>query len=494
MERLREADVVVYDRLVNPLLLREARDGAELIYVGKTAGRHAVPQEGINTLLIERAGEGKVVVRLKGGDPFVFGRGGEEAEALAEAGIPFEIVPGVTSAIAAPAYAGIPATHRDYTSSFAVITGHEDPTKEDSTGGFASAVDWAKISTGIGTLIFLMGVGNLPLIVERLIEHGRSPQTPVALVRWGTEPRQETVTGTLGNIVENAQAAGLRPPAAIVIGGVVSLREKLRWFDRLDRRPLLGRRVLVTRAREQASVLSERLMELGAEPIEFPVIQVVPPEDYSPLDGAIRQLSCYGWIVFTSVNGVKAFVGRLRAQGMDVRALGGLKLCAIGPATAAELSQYCLNVDFVPQRYVAEAIVQGIGDVAGQRILLPRADIARGALATGLVEAGAEVDEVVAYRTVLADSPDENVKDMLLSGEIGIVTFTSSSTVRNFATMMRGRDLAEILKGAMVACIGPVTAKTARALGIRVDVVAEEYTIEGLISALVSEVTERGER
>jgi uroporphyrinogen III methyltransferase/synthase len=485
--------VVVYDRLVNPRLLREVGSGTELIYVGKTAGRHPTPQERINSLLVERAGEGKVVVRLKGGDPFVFGRGGEEAEALAEAGIPFEIVPGVTSAIAALAYAGIPATHRDYTSSFAVITGHEDPTKEDSTGRFASAIDWAKVSTGSGTLVFLMGVGNLPLIVDRLIEHGRSPQTPVALVRWGTEPRQETVTGTLNDIVGKVQAAGLRPPAVIVVGGVVSLREKLRWFDKLDRMPLLGRRVLVTRSREQASALSERLMELGADPIEFPVIQIAPPEDYSTLDEAIRRLSCYDWTIFTSVNGVKAFVGRLRAQGMDIRALGGVKLCAIGPATAAELSQYCLDVDFVPRRYVAEAIVEGIGDVEGQRILLPRADIARRALAVELAEAGAEVDDVVAYRTVLANPPGEDVRDMLLSGEIDTVTFTSSSTVRNFAAMMRDDDLTEILRGAMIACIGPITAKTATALGLRVDVVAEEYTIKGLISALVSEVTERGE-
>lgn len=483
---LHRADTVIYDRLVNPRLLREVREGAELIYVGKAAGQPSVPQEAINALLIEKAREGKMVVRLKGGDPFLFGRGGEEAEALAEAGVPFEIVPGVTSAIAAPAYAGIPVTHRDYTSTFAVVTGHEDPTKEDSD------IDWARIS-GIGTLVFLMGVGNLPLIVEQLIKHGRSPQTPVALVRWGTEPRQETVLGTLADIVEKVQTAKLKPPAVIVVGEVASLREKLRWFDRLDRRPLFGRRVLVTRSREQASVLSDRLMELGAEPIEFPLIQIISPEDYSPLDEAIRRLSRYDWIIFTSVNGVRAFVARLKAQGKDIRALGGLKICAIGPATAAELSRYCLNVDYVPDKYVAEAIVEGMGDVAGQRILLPRADVAREVLAVELAKAGAEVDEVVAYRTVLGDSPDADVKDMLLSGEIDIVTFTSSSTVRNFVAMMRHGDLTEILEGVTVACIGPITARTARELGIKVDVVAEEYTIEGLIKAIVGEMAKRGE-
>ena len=490
LECLRQADAVVYDRLANPRLLREVGNGAELIYVGKTAGKHPVPQEEINALLIEKGREGKVVVRLKGGDPFVFGRGGEEAEALVEAGIPFEVVPGVTSAIAAPAYAGIPVTHRGYTSAFAVITGHEDPTKDDSD------IDLAKISTGIDTLVFLMGVGNLPLIVEQLVKHGRSPQTPVALIRWGTEPRQEVVLGVLDDIVEKVQKAGLKPPAVIVVGKVVSLREKLCWFDRLDRRPLLGKRVLVTRSREQASVLSERLMELGAEPVEFPVIQIVPPDDYSPLDEAICRLSSYDWLIFTSVNGVKAFVERLIAQGKDIRALGGIKICAIGPATAAELSRYCLNVDYVPKKYVAEAIVEGIGDVGGLRILLPRADIAREMLAVELAEAGADVDEVVAYRTVLGDSFDEQVKDMLLASEIDIVTFTSSSTVRNFVAMMRHGDgstvsgamLAEMLKGVTVACIGPITEGTARELGIKVDVVAEEYTIEGLIRAIVCDL------
>lgn len=488
LECLRQADAVIYDRLVNPRLLQEVRDGAELICVGKMAGKHPFSQDEINVLLVEKANEGKVIVRLKGGDPFVFGRGGEEAEILAEAGIAFKVVPGVTSAIAALAYAGIPVTHRDYTSTFAVVTGHEDPTKENSD------IDWARLSTGIGTLVFLMGVGNLPLIVEQLIKHGRAPQTPVALVRWGTEPRQETVCGTLADIVEKVQKAGLKSPAVIVVGEVVSLREKLRWFDRLDRRPLFGKRVLVTRSREQASVLSERLMELGAEPVEFPVIQIVPPDDYSPLDEAIRRLSLYDWIIFTSVNGVKAFIARLKTQGKDIRALAGLKICAIGPATAEELSRYCLNVDYVPEKYVAEAIVEEIGDVEGQRILLPRSDIAREMLAVGLAKAGAEVDEVVAYRTVLGDPPEEAIKSMLLAGEVDIVTFTSSSTVRNFGTMMEDGDFAEILKGPLVACIGPITARTARELGIKVDVVAEEYDIKGLVKAIVGEVAKRGQR
>jgi uroporphyrinogen III methyltransferase/synthase len=298
----------------------------------------------------------------------------------------------------------------------------------------------------------------------------------------------------LADIVEKVQEAGLRPPAVIVVGEIVSLREKLRWFDRPDRRPLLGKRVLVTRSRKQASILSERLMGLGAEPVEFPVIQIVPPDDYAPLDEAIQRLASYDWVIFTSVNGVKAFIARLKAQDKDIRALAGLKICAIGPATAGEISQYCLNVDYVPEKYVAEAIVEGIGDVEGQRLLLPRADIARKMLAVELAEAGAEVDEVVAYRTVLGDSPDEDVKGMLLAGEIDIVTFTSSSTVRNFGIMMGDEDLTEILQRAMVACIGPITAGTARELGIRVDVVAEEYTIEGLVRAIVDEVVEGEKR
>ena len=476
---LEKAEVVVCDRLVNERLLEHVPSHCEIIDAGKTPQKHPVPQGEINALLVDRARAGKVVVRLKGGDPFLFGRGGEEAEALAEAGISFEIVPGVTSAIAVPAYAGIPVTHRDLTSTFAVVTGHEDPTKDGSD------IDWAKLATGVGTLVFLMGIGNLPAIVARLVEHGRDPQTPVAVIRWGTEPRQETVTGTLADIAQRVREAGLQPPAVTVVGEVVRLRNKLRWFDT---RPLFGKRVLVTRARPQASALSQRLQELGAEPVEFPTIAIAPPSDWSNLDQALDKLATYDWVIFTSANGVEAVVERLRALGSDLRLLGGPHVAAIGPATAQALQGQGVRVDFVPSVYVAEEIAAGIGDVRGQRVLLPRADKARPALAQGLRQKGALVDEVVAYRTTAASSGD--LQAILGNGKIDIVTFTSSSTVKNLATALGGRpqELGQALSGMLVACIGPVTASTAQELGIRVDVVAREHTIQGLVDAIVAAV------
>lgn len=484
LECIRRAEVVVYDRLVNPQLLTLAREGVELIYVGKSTHHHALPQEEISALLVRKALERKIVTRLKGGDPFLFGRGGEEAEALAQADIPFEVVPGVTSAIAAPAYAGIPVTHRDYTSTFAVVTGHEDSTKE------ASTIEWSKLATGVGTLVFLMGVGNLPLIVGELLNHGRPPDTPVAIIRWGTEARQQTVTGSLKDIVEKAKEARIKPPAVIVVGEVVNLRGRLRWFDT---KPLFGKRVLVTRSREQASALSERLRELGAEPVEFPTIAIGPPEEFGSLDRVIESLSSYDWVIFTSVNGVKSFMQRLLVKERDVRALAGVKLAAIGPATAGELERLFLRVDYVPQRYVAEAIAEGIGDVAGARILLPRADLARPTLVQRLEAKGAVVDEVIAYRT-LPGEPSEEIRRILLDGKIDIVTFTSSSTVHNLASALEaevGRGWRAALERAIIACIGPITAGAAAELGIRVDVVAQEHTIEGLVEAIAKFVGER---
>lgn len=488
LETLRQAEVVVYDHLANAELLKEARLDAELIYVGKRAGQHTFSQEEINQFLVEKAQAGKTVARLKGGDPFVFGRGGEEAMALAAAGVPFEVIPGVTSAVAAPAYAGIPVTHRGLASSFAVVTGHEDPTKAEST------IDWQYLARGVDTLIFLMGVGNLPEIVARLVEHGRAPETPAALVRWGTTARQETVAGTLADIAEKVKAAGLRPPAVAVIGQVVNLREHLGWYDR---KPLFGKRVLVTRSREQASVLSRRLRKLGAEPVELPAITFEPPEDYTPLDAAIRHIRQYDWIIFTSTNGVRAFMERLWTLGWDARSLAKVKLAAIGPATATALEQCRLRADYVPDQYVAEAVAAGLCDVRGQRILLPRADIARPALAIALREAGATVDEVTVYRTVLAEGvqgsassgdlvfpTSEDVRQMLAKNQIDVVTFTSSSTVRNLVALLGG---VKPLRGALIACIGPITADTAREMGLRVDMVAEEYTIDGLIEVLIRE-------
>ena len=478
---LQKADVIVHDRLVNPGLLRQAPQGCEMIDVGKSPQRHTLPQEAINALLVEKALAGKIVVRLKGGDPFLFGRGGEEAEALAEAGVSFEVVPGVTSAIAAPAYAGIPVTHRDQTSSFAVVTGHEDPTKADSS------LDWQKLATGVGTLVILMGVGNLPKIVAKLIEHGRDPHTPVAIVQEGTEARQKTVTGTLADIVEKAREADIKPPAVTVVGEVVALREKLRWFDS---KPLFGKRVLVTRSREQASALSERLRELGAEPLEYPAIEIAPPKDMTPLDEAIATLSAYDWLVFTSANGVRALVDRMNEKRMDIEALARPRIAAIGPATAQALQRYGLRVDYMPEIYLAEEIATGIGDVAGQRILLPRAERAPKHLAQALRGKGAAVDEVTAYRTLAVGAPDE-LKALLEDGQIDIVTFTSSSTVRNLVANLQDPTPAKALSGCLVACIGPVTARTAKRLSIRVDVVAREHTIAGLVEAIVTAVAER---
>jgi len=473
---LQKADVVIYDRLVSPALLRQAPRGCELIDAGKSPQGHTLPQEAINALLVEKALAGKVVVRLKGGDPFLFGRGGEEAEALAEAGVPFEVVPGVTSAIAAPAYAGIPVTHRDHTSTFAVVTGHEDPTKADSS------IDWQKLATGVGTLVLIMGVGNLPQIVTKLIEHGRDPRTPVAIVQEGTEARQKTVTGTLADIVERAREADIKPPAVTIVGEVVRLREKLRWFDT---KPLFGKRVLVTRSREQASALSQQLRELGAEPLEYPAIEIAPPKDIAPLDEAIARLPTYDCLIFTSANGVDAFVTRMSEKGMDMQALARLKIAAIGPATAQALAGHGLRVDYLPEVYTSEEIAAGIGDVSGQRILLPRVERAPKQLAQALRGKGAVVDEVAAYRTLAVGAPDE-LKALLADGQIDIVTFTSSSTVRNLAAGLQGPTPAEVLSRCLVACIGPVTARTAARLGIRVDVVAREHTIAGLVEAIVA--------
>ncbi len=475
---LRAADVVVYDRLASPQLLHEAREGAELIYVGKAADQHALKQEEINELLVRKARQGKVVTRLKGGDPFVFGRGGEEAQALAAAGVPFEVVPGVTSAIAVPAYAGIPVTQRGYTSTLGIITGHEDPAKE------ASDLDWAKIATGLGTLVFLMGVRNLPAIVDSLLAHGRAPDTPVAVIERGTETAQRTVTGRLTDIVERVRQADIQPPAITVVGEVVSLRDGLRWFDV---KPLFGKRVLVTRSREQASELSARLRELGAEPVELPTIRLAPPADYAPLDRALGALATFHWVVFTSVNGVQYVMRRLWENGLDARAFAAVRLAAIGPATAAELEKFGLRADFMPTSFVAEAVAEELPVHGGERVLLPRADLARADLAEALREKGCTVDEVIAYRTLPHEHSAAEVR-ALFADKFDIITFTSSSTVRNLAELLQaafGETWRDELAGALIACIGPITAGTARELGLQPDIVAEEYTIAGLVEAIV---------
>lgn len=475
---VRRADVLVYDRLAGEGILSYARSDAEMIYVGKGPDRHTLKQEDINALLVEKASEGRTVTRLKGGDPFVFGRGGEEAEALYEVGLSFEVVPGITSAIAVPAYAGIPVTHRGVSSSFSVITGNEDPEKEESD------IDWEGLAKGSGTLIFLMGMGNIASIAAQLMKHGKPKETPAAVIRWGTRSNQRTLVATLENVAQKASEKGFTNPSVIVVGEVVSLRERLGWFEK---KPLFGCRVLVTRSREQASVLSRAIEDLGGQAVEFPTIHIEDPIDIGPLDQAVAQAHNYRWIIFTSANGVVRFFNRLIKQNLDIRDLKGVRICAIGPKTREALEKYGIIVEYVPSEYRAEEIAAGLkGKIApGDRILLPRADIARKALAELLAGEGAQVEEVVAYRTITGGGNSEIISQMLENGEIDFVTFTSSSTVSNFSDMLGHNKLQRLLEGVKVACIGPVTAETARKMGIQVDIEAKRYTIEGLVEAVL---------
>jgi uroporphyrinogen III methyltransferase/synthase len=476
---LQEADAVVYDRLAPRALLGYARPEAEKIYVGKKPGDPTMSQEEINDLLVEKGRAGMTVVRLKGGDPYIFGRGGEEALALKRAELPFEVVPGVTSGVAAPAYAGIPVTHRNVSTSVAFVTGHEDPTKGSSD------VDWERLANGADTLVLYMGVGRLEEISKELIAAGKSRETPVACVRWGTVPEQRTVTGTLEDIADRVAEAGLRPPAVVVVGDVVALREEgLEWYER---RPLFGRRVVVTRARAQAGELSADLERLGAEVHEFPTIEISPPEDFGPLDAAIHELDSFGLIVFTSVNGVEAFFGRLRHHGLDLRALPrGAKVAAIGPATAERIDQAGLQVDVVPEEYRAEALIEALrrDSLVGERVLIPRAKVAREILPERLRGAGAEVVVPPAYQSVPSSEGKEELFVRLQSGEIDCLTFTASSTVENFVEALGAEEAVRILARIRVACIGPITAGTARKHGLKVDAEAKEYTIPGLIEAV----------
>jgi uroporphyrinogen III methyltransferase / synthase len=477
---MQEADAVVYDRLAPEALLGLAKPGADLIFVGKRPGNPSMSQEQINTLLVELANAGKTVVRLKGGDPYVFGRGGEEALELVASGIPFEVVPGVTSGLAAAAYAGIPVTHRGVSTSVAFVTGHEDPAKD----GFD--VDWSEVARGADTLVLYMGVGRLAEISQELISAGRSPDTPAACVRWGTLPEQRTVIGTLRDIAEKVSGAGLKPPAITVVGEVVSLREAgLDWYER---RPLFGRRVVVTRARAQAGELSRELEVLGAEVHEFPTIEIRPPEDFGPLDAAIRALDSFDWLIFTSVNGVEAFIERLSHHGLDLRAVPrGAKIAAIGPATAERVREAGLRVEIVPQEYRAEALIEAVpgASLAGRRVLIPRAKVAREVLPERLREAGAIVVVPPAYESVPSSEGKEELERRLEGGEVDCVTFTASSTVENFVRAFGEDDAGRLLSGTRVVCIGPITADTARGRGIRVDAEAGEYTIPGLVEAVV---------
>jgi uroporphyrinogen III methyltransferase/synthase len=476
------ADVIVYDYLSADELLKYARKDAELIYAGKKGGDHTLTQTQINALLVEKAKQGHIVTRLKGGDPFIFGRGGEEIEALLEEGLAFEVVPGVTSAIAAPAYAGIPLTHRKFTSTVTFITGHEDPTKKDSS------INWKALAEISGTLVFLMGVKNLPNIVNRLKENGMNTDTPAALVRWGTTTRQQAVTGTLETITENVRAAGLKAPCIIVVGNVISLREKMKWFEN---RPLFGKKIVVTRARAQASDLITRLTELGADCLEYPVIKTLPPQDFSLLDTAINTLDTYDWIVFTSVNGVEFFFNRLLEKGYDARALGNLKTACIGPVTAERLKFYGINTDILPESFRAESIIDAFNaeSVAGKRILLPRAAEARPILPEELAKMGATIDEIAVYHTINDTENADPLIHQLEQDDIDLITFTSSSTVTNFKKLIPEDRFDSLLKNVTIASIGPITSETAEKNGFSVHVEASSFTIPGLCDAIVKYYT-----
>jgi len=478
-ECLEQADVVLYDYLANPVLLEHARPEAERIYVGRRGRGEYGDQKEINRLMIEHARAGRVVVRLKGGDPFVFGRGGEEAEAVAEAGLSFEVVPGVTAAVAAPAYAGIPVTHRTLASSVAFVTGHEDPLKPSPT------VEWDRLASTAGTVVFLMGMKNLPSIVAHLTASGRPVSTPVALIRWGTRAEQQTIIGTLADIVKKAEAVRLEPPTVIVVGEVVRLREKLNWFET---RPLFGTTVLVTRPREQVGEFADLLTAYGAHVIAFPTIAIIPPADWGPLDQALADLAGYDWIVFTSVNGVRFFFERLRALGRDVRAVGHARFCAIGPRTAEALASRGFRADLVPAEYQAEGILEAFKkeNLKGARVLLPRAEVARDLLPDELRGRGAKVTVAVAYRTIRPETDAESIKAQLQRGAIGVVTFTSSSSVRNYVELFADQnDACALTANAVVACIGPITAETAESFGFKVRVRAKENTIPALADAIV---------
>ena len=477
---LKEADTVVYDRLADARILGYASPEAEMIYVGKASSQHTMTQENICQLLVDLAKEGKTVVRLKGGDPFVFGRGGEEALLLQENNLPFEIVPGVTSAISVPAYAGIPVTHRGVAASFAVVTGHEDPTKENSD------INWPQLATATDTLVFLMGVANLPKITAKLMEHGRSGATPVALIRWGTKPQQQVWTSTVAEVADMAQREKIKPPCIFLVGEVVNLRQQLAWFDNPELKPLFGKRVLVTRARAQASKLTQTLEELGASCVEAPAIKVVPPADqFACLDQCLTKVQEYNWVIFTSANGVEYFYQRLFASNQDSRALAQAKICAIGSATAAKLRQYGVIADVVPQEFRAEGIVEALATEVGPgtKILLPRATVARDVLPESLTKLGAEVDVAPAYETQTGDMDVEQLREQLQAGELDVVTFTSSSTVTKLLELL-GQDAQALLAHTQVMAIGPITAETCEKNGLQVQAVAKEYTIPGLVEII----------
>jgi len=471
---LKEADVIIYDHLVNEEIIRQAKVSSRLIYAGKKGGAHTLPQEEINRRLVEEAKQGNIVARVKGGDPFIFGRGGEEAEILVKEEIPFEVIPGVSSAIAVPAYAGIPLTHRGYTSTLAFVTGHEDPTKDESD------IDWETLA-GIGTIVFLMGVKNLRSITSNLMVYGKEGDTPAALIRWGTTEDQETLTGALSDIARIAEDRKFSPPVILVVGNVVALRNTLNWFET---KPLFGKGIVITRPESQAEEFAGLLHAEGARVIHFPTIKIVPPESYDGLDQAISQIAQYQWIIFTSANGVSFLLARLRALGRDIRDLKDIRICAIGPATAATIEKLGIRVDLVPDEYISEGVVREFEkfNINGSRILLPRAEIARDVIPDGLAKLGAKVNVVNTYRTVNSGKKKSELESFMMEGKVDVITFTSPSTVTNFMEIM-GRNYV-IPPQVKIACIGPVTAAAVKRAGLPVDIIQERYTIPGLVETL----------
>jgi uroporphyrinogen III methyltransferase/synthase len=464
---LERADAVLYDHLASERLLDLAPAHAARIYVGKKRAVHEATQEEITAMLIERARRGETVVRLKGGDPFIFGRGGEEVEALTAAGVPFEVVPGVTTPLGIAAYSGVPLTHREHTSAVTFVTGHN-----------VDAIDWSKVGAS-ETIVLFMGLVNFPAIARELMRHGRSGATPAMAVRWATRPDQQTVTGTLADLAARIEQAEMRPPATIMIGEVVALRERFNWFEKL---PLFGQRIIVTRDRRQSPLLAEPLEALGAATLFVPVIEIAPAAELSSLEEAIQNLASYDWLIFTSVNGVRHFVEALDRSDRDLRALKA-RLCTIGPATRAAVEALHLHVDVMPEEYVAESLIEALAgeDLTGKRILLPRAAVARDLVPVTLRERGAIVDVVEAYRTIIPADAAARAEEALAQKPHWI-TFTSSSTVRNLLAVT-GR---EALKGIKTASIGPITSATARAAGLTVDVEADPHTIEGLVEAIAA--------
>ena len=514
LQCLRKADVVIYDFHLNAQVLNYINHNAEFIYAGKRGGHHTLTQDEINASLVRRAKEGRTICRLKGGDPFIFGRGGEEAEALSKEGIEFEVVPGVSSAVAAPAYAGIPLTHRLFASSFAVIPGYEDATKKEST------IDWSKLSTGVDTLVFLMAVKNVHSITQKLIENGRPPETPVAVIRWGTRPDQKTIVGTLQSIPELVKEKHIKPPAVMVVGEVVRLRETLQWYEK---KPLFGYRILVTREHMEGF---ERLEELGAEIIEFPTIEIVPPGSYEEIDSSIKKITSYDWVVFTSRNGVKYFFRRFFEKDKDIRELKGIKICAIGTKTAEEIKKYGIRVDLIPDEFHAEGLIDSFmrlsslnnaspnapvtpgraeesrtsekrsqkpGLLTGMRFLLPRAEKAREIFPEKIRALGGEIDVPAAYRTVKPESRGKRLRRFLREGRISVATFTSAASFHNFREIM-GDDADEQLKGVSIAAIGPVTAKAVEKAGFHVDIMPRQATIEAMVEEIIQWVKKKETR